>query len=444
MTELWLRYKDANGEEKRVPVTAENFVVGRHSASDLHIPDSRLSREHVRIVRFGEVFVATDLGSSNGTTVNGEKLSEGLALRNEDKLGLGGLELVVEMISDQASSNGGAPPPVASGPDTPSVGGAGGAGGLGSTAGHPIASTSASSAGAGGIPTSLLFIAPLFGLIVLVLAGGMIFLLAKKPTDVAGAGNDFQYSKNGDDDEDPDPPANKKGDPDTPANTKTAAPSNGTSNSSGPSAGGDPPPPPTTLDDNGKTEQNGAAFLRRIAKNDPRAFMTAEQAKRVNTRIKQVSSNSAVADNINSARKNAAQIKSLAQSKNLKPQLLAVAAIAKLGTSRGDVLQAAVSMADVLDKLNTQIGSELADDSLLMIAAFDQGVAGDFLRMRNMLQDLATKFPESSRAIRSIWFLEKNGKLSSGEFDRALTFLAIGTITQNPKDFGVNAEALTL
>jgi hypothetical protein len=123
---------------------------------------------------------------------------------------------------------------------------------------------------------------------------------------------------------------------------------------------------------------------------------------------------------------------------------LAVAAIAKLGTSRGDVLQAAVSMADVLDKLNTQIGSELADDSLLMIAAFDQGVAGDFLRMRNMLQDLATKFPESSRAIRSIWFLEKNGKLSSGEFDRALTFLAIGTITQNPKDFGVNAEALTL
>ena len=172
--------------------------------------------------------------------------------------------------------------------------------------------------------------------------------------------------------------------------------------------------------------------------------MTTEQAKRVNARIKQVAGSSAVADNINSARKNAAQIKALAQSKNLKPQLLAVAAIAKLGTSRGDVLQAASSMADVLDKLNTQIGSELADDSLLLIAAFDQGASGDFLKLRNMLQDIATKSQESSRAIRSIWFLEKNGKITGPEFDRALTFLAIGTITQNPKDFGVNAEALTL
>jgi hypothetical protein len=109
----------------------------------------------------------------------------------------------------------------------------------------------------------------------LVLAGGMIFLLAKKPTDVAGAGNDFQYSKNGDD-EDPDPPKNKKGDPETPANIRTTAPSNGASNPSDPPAGGEPPPPPTTLDDNGKTEQNGAAFLRRIAKNDPRDGRTGQ------------------------------------------------------------------------------------------------------------------------------------------------------------------------
>ncbi len=32
----------------------------------------------------------------------------------------------------------------------------------------------------------------------------------------------------------------------------------------------------------------------------------------------------------------------------------------------------------------------------------------------------------------------------AAEFDRALSFLAIGTIAQNPKDFGVNAEALKL
>jgi hypothetical protein len=80
----------------------------------------------------------------------------------------------------------------------------------------------------------------------------------------------------------------------------------------------------------------------------------------------------------------------------------------------------------------------------MMIAAYDQGEKGDFMRLRNTLQDLATKFPESSRVIRSIWFLQKQGKITDSEFDFALRFLAIGTITQNPKDFGVKAEPLTL
>jgi hypothetical protein len=151
-----------------------------------------------------------------------------------------------------------------------------------------------------------------------------------------------------------------------------------------------------------------------------------------------------LAENINAARKSAAQIKSLAASKNLKPQFLAVAAITKLGNTRGDIVKTAESIADVYDKLAVQIGNEFGEDTLLMVAAYDQGAAGDTMKMRNMLQDLAAKSPEGARTIRTIWFLEKNGKITQGEFERALNFLAIGTITQNPKDFGVNAEALIL
>ncbi|MEK7855121.1 MAG: hypothetical protein AAB288_03450, partial [Acidobacteriota bacterium] len=165
---------------------------------------------------------------------------------------------------------------------------------------------------------------------------------------------------------------------------------------------------------------------------------------KVGSKIKQVGKSSALSDNLNSARKNAAAIRSLAASKNLKPQFLAVAAITKLGSSRGDVLQTAQSVADIYDKLGIQIGNENFDDALLMIAAYDQGVAGETMKMRNMLQDLAKKSSEPARTIRSVWFLEKTGKISSGEYDRALNFLAIGTIAQNPKDFGVNAEALKL
>ena len=91
---------------------------------------------------------------------------------------------------------------------------------------------------------------------------------------------------------------------------------------------------------------------------------------------------------------------------------------------------------------STHRSGRTGDDAAVLIAAYQQGVAGDFLKMRNMLQKLATDFPESSREIRSIWFLEQKQKITKAEFDNALRFLAFGTLMQNPKDFGVNSEPL--
>jgi hypothetical protein len=252
--------------------------------------------------------------------------------------------------------------------------------------------------------------------------------------------NDFVYTKDPDDD----PPSNRKRTPEPSPrpddnSNVTVLPAN-TSNSDSPVNS----IPSKDPGDTARTEQNAALFLRKIALNDPKAFITTEQAKLVNQKIKQLSGSSAIAENINSARKNAAQIRSIANAKNLKPQFLAAAAITKLGSSRGDVLQSAQNMAEVFAKLETQIGNELFEDALLMMAAYDQGAAGDFMKMRNMLQTLATQYPDSSRSIRTIWFLHDKGKISDSEFEFALRFLAIGTIAQNPKDFNVNCEALAL
>src|SRR6185436_17283494 len=144
-----------------------------------------------------------------------------------------------------------------------------------------------------------------------------------------------------------------------------------------PSTGNASSPLPKSLGETSKVESNAAAFLRRIAHNDSTAFLTTDQAQKVNSRIKQLSGSSSLAANIESARKSSSQLKTLAGSKNLPPQFLATAALSKLGTSRGDPLQMAQSMSDVFEKLNTQIGSELSDDSLMMVAAFDQGQRGD-------------------------------------------------------------------
>ena len=55
MTELYLEYKNEHGEIKRERVGGEKCAVGRHSASDICIPDGRLSRSHLKIDRFGDV-----------------------------------------------------------------------------------------------------------------------------------------------------------------------------------------------------------------------------------------------------------------------------------------------------------------------------------------------------------------------------------------------------
>ena len=432
---LWLKFKDENGDEQRMAVEDELFTVGRHSANDLTVTDSRLSREHIRIERSDGEFFVSDSGSSNGTTINGDKLTGPERLKDGDVLDLGGgLQITAEFAAAQKDESPAAPEPQLAMPEQPEVN-------------APVyAPAVAAAPQSEGIPTSFFILAPLLGLMVLLIVGGLIFVFSRnaKP-EITENGDDYNYSAGKDD-------KPVKDDEDTPVkSTKSPTPlpadlpsNNGTPLTASPSPGGGTDVTPSNLGDTAKVEQNGAAFLRRIAQNEPKAFLTGDQAQKVNAKVKQIGKSSTLADNINAARKNAAQIKTLATSKNLKPQFLAVAALTKLGSGRGDIMQAAQSVADIYDKLATQIGSELSDDALLMVAAYDQGEAGDTMKMRNMLQDLANKSNEGVRTIRSIWFLEKNGKITPGEYDRALNFLAIGTITQNPKDFGVNAEALAL
>lgn len=443
MIELWLNFKDEKGEDQRVLVEGEKFTIGRHSTNDLVIPNSRLSREHVKIDRFADIYVVSECGSSNGSTLNGEPLKDPVSLKNGDEINLGGgVDVRIEMVSDDPNATPlGADDRAGSEKDGE---------GESETSGSASAAAAGSGGGAGaspgggsGIPTSVFYIAPVFGVIILIFLGGIIYLASSGGTTKQPKDDEFVYSTNKNNtDPDIDSPKKKRDDP--PSNqsgTDIPPPAN-----SGPPVNADPnsSPPPVNLTDSVKCEQNGGTFLRQIAQNDPKAFLTGEQAQLINARIKQISASSAIADNINSARKSSSQIKAMATQKNLRPQLLATAALTKLGTTKGDVLQTAQGMADTLDKLGTQIGSELANDSLLMIAAYDQGAGGDFMKMRNMLQDIATKSTESSREVRTIWFLHKNGKITDGEYNFAIQFIAIGAITQNPKDFGVNTDALVL
>src|SRR5699024_122680 len=78
------------GEAPRsVALSAERTVVGRSPEADLQLDDEAVSWNHLEIERRGEVLMATDLDSRNGTVLNGEPLERPRRLRNGDTLIVG-------------------------------------------------------------------------------------------------------------------------------------------------------------------------------------------------------------------------------------------------------------------------------------------------------------------------------------------------------------------
>lgn len=65
------------------------MVIGRASSVELRLNEEGVSRRHARIRREGESFLIEDLGSVNGTYVNGERLAGSRVLQEGDKIQTG-------------------------------------------------------------------------------------------------------------------------------------------------------------------------------------------------------------------------------------------------------------------------------------------------------------------------------------------------------------------
>ncbi len=78
------------------PLDREVIVIGRGSGCDITIDDLYMSTKHLQLwYEEGEWYIA-DLGSSNGTFINGKRMSdEPLILDAGDKIKIGQLEFLV-------------------------------------------------------------------------------------------------------------------------------------------------------------------------------------------------------------------------------------------------------------------------------------------------------------------------------------------------------------
>ena len=81
---------------RRVLVGAEPLVIGRLPECDVVLADSNVSRRHAELRRKGDGVFVTDLGSTNGTRVNGTPVREQL-LNSGDEISVGSTGLIFEM-----------------------------------------------------------------------------------------------------------------------------------------------------------------------------------------------------------------------------------------------------------------------------------------------------------------------------------------------------------
>lgn len=64
-----------DGPGTRHELSAGRNVIGRGTEADIRLPDTGVSRKHVDVVLDGGVATAEDLGSTNGTLVNGRRIT---------------------------------------------------------------------------------------------------------------------------------------------------------------------------------------------------------------------------------------------------------------------------------------------------------------------------------------------------------------------------------
>ena len=86
----------SNGPRKDIPVSGDSIVLGRGEDCGLQIPLLAVSRNHCELSIEEDVLSVKDLGSANGTLVNGERVDEG-QLNAGDRLTVGPVTFTVQI-----------------------------------------------------------------------------------------------------------------------------------------------------------------------------------------------------------------------------------------------------------------------------------------------------------------------------------------------------------
>ena len=82
-------------KDAKIAIRKAEFLIGRSQDCNLCVGSSAVSRKHCRITRQDNRVAVEDLGSRNGTLVNGEKISAEAELQSGDEIAVGPLKFLI-------------------------------------------------------------------------------------------------------------------------------------------------------------------------------------------------------------------------------------------------------------------------------------------------------------------------------------------------------------
>ncbi len=170
---------------KGFPITKEMLTFGRDPDNDITVDDTQVSRHHARLLIQGDEIIIEDLGSTNGTKVNGKPISGKQVLQPADIISIGASVFGVKGFA--APSTVGLTQLSSAPPDFPGAAASSPAGGQQPKPPSSPAPVASPTGGSPGSPSRLTFLAiggiAAFIVIVLIIAGVTAYLFSQnQPT----------------------------------------------------------------------------------------------------------------------------------------------------------------------------------------------------------------------------------------------------------------------
>ncbi len=389
---------------RTVEVQNIRFSIGRTPENDLTIEDPSLSRRHALIETIEGRFNLSDCGSSNGTFINGRLITAPTQLEDWDVLTFGGIgDVVVRVEADSVSAH-----EANSAINRYHL-----------EAGAPADKPKAL------LPNPSLSKMPVIAVVAAVgilLIAGLALLIGHRSTPPSNLNLNKTRERSGYGDN---------------ANVENSA------DVSSPAVGDSPGP---ISDGNNLNIEPGdlsaietfASKVLASISRDTHPVLTQKPLTAINVQVQQYRGSSSLQEELRAMKRSLPQVTTVAKSNGVRTPLVVYVTLAKIDRDgRGDPAQVAAALCPTLARMRAVFGDELASDSLLSVAALEEGEA-----LQSRITKLAGRVNDSPTTIRSIWYLHDHQVISEQTYNFVIRFMAIGVISQDPRKFGLAVDPL--